>query len=84
VLRLLRRLRVQRYANPNLHEGAWGPPTISRGKVTWLRLDEAWLRQFIGPHAHQSYVCTIGPGMAHIDACPCGAKRYGVFGAWSS
>lgn len=92
-LRWLLRFRVQRYQNPSLHEGVWGPPEIRHGVVRWYRIEDGWMHwhhvdregwmRYAVPHPHITFICTIGPGMAHVDECLCGAKRYGVFGAWS-
>lgn len=83
IRRLVRRFRVQRYGNPNLHEGDWLPPELRQGVVRWERASGGWLRDYVAAHPHQVFRCSIGPGMAHEDVCLCGAKRYGVFGSWS-
>lgn len=78
------RFRVQRYRSPYLHEGeGWvGPSLVGAGdqlRVVWYRpqLPKPPLE-----HEHVVQVCTIGSGTAHEDVCPCGKKRYGVFGVW--
>ena len=75
--------RRGRYQSPNLHEGRWGKPKIE-GSSRQLRVVWALLG---GPHAcsgghHEAVRCTIGPGMAHLDECVCGATRSGVYGQW--
>jgi hypothetical protein len=85
IARLLRRFRVQRYADPSLHRGGdWGDPVIDgrngRIRVSWTR---PVTRVHGGPHEHVVKTCTIGPEMAHTDKCYCGSERYGVFGTWS-
>jgi hypothetical protein len=84
-LRWLLRFQVQRYRTPSLHEGVWSTPDVRHGVVRWYRVDgDGWIRSYVSaPHPHVTFVCTIGPGMAHVDECLCGARRYGVFGAWS-
>lgn len=84
-MKWLNRLRVQRYANPSLHEGRWDGPELMGSKnqpvAVWRSLD---MDQHGGtPHVHRVLTCSIGPGTAHVDVCLCNAKRYGVFGTWS-
>lgn len=76
---------VPRYEDPTLHPGEWGEPEVITGRsirVKWERTDG-----FVcdgRDMSHRATLCTIGPNMAHVDICACGAERYGVFGAWSS
>lgn len=83
------RRRGLRYESPNLHEGRWeGPVLVGRGdqkRVQWeLATAQLMKRAFrLAPgHTHTPAFCTIGPGMAHVDTCHCGAERSGVFGEW--
>ena len=73
-----------RYETPYLHEGRWGRPVINgangQTRITWDLI--AGHPICVGGN-HHPVKCTIGPGMAHVDKCVCGAERYGVFGAWS-
>jgi hypothetical protein len=73
-----------RYANPMLHEGRWSRPQVigeQLPRVEWRLLDR-WRCGGLKLD-HRAVVCNIGPGMAHVDVCECGKKRYGVFGSWS-
>lgn len=71
------------YANPNLHEGRWVGPVLQgagvRTRVTWVSSEVRACRGH-----HRATRCTIGPGMAHLDECVCGATRSGVYGSWLS
>lgn len=85
--RLLNRVRLFstfRYTDPSLHPGRWDGPEIMGGKghpvAVWRLLVGHPI--CVGSN-HAAVVCAIGPGMAHVDTCVCGAKRYGVFGSWS-
>jgi hypothetical protein len=67
-----------------LHEGRWGKPQLigeTTPRVEWRLLDK-WRCGGLALD-HKAVVCNIGPGMAHVDVCECGSKRYGVFGPWS-
>ena len=75
-----------RYTNPSLHEGRWARPVIygqgDQTRVVWESLEpqpDGRERN----HVHKIADCEVGPGLAHVDLCACGAKRYGVFGTWS-
>lgn len=84
MMKMLRRFLGVQYSTPNLHEGAgWGGPELL-GTGDQLRV--RWIRDVVQvyPHTyHEVRMCTIGPGMAHVDKCWCGSERYGVFGSWS-
>lgn len=74
-----------RYHSPDLHRGRWGRPTVvgrhDQTRVVWeLELGHPIC---VGSN-HMAVKCTIGPGMAHLDECVCGATRSGVFGSWLS
>jgi hypothetical protein len=75
---------LPRYYSPQIHEGTWRPVSPSQVGGTWLRDG----RQPLGAatprkgHRHLAQKCVIMPGLAHVDTCHCGAKRYGVFGDW--
>lgn len=76
----------ERYVNPELHQGRWSNPEIcgsgDQTRVVWKSMDpQPDGREIM--HTHKAADCTVGPGMAHVDMCACGAKRYGVFGPWS-
>lgn len=85
--RLLNRWRLFltfRYTDPSLHPGEWVGPVIKHDRHGTIVVWECsgGYRICTGTN-HGASRCTIGPGMAHEDECMCGAKRYGVFGAWS-
>ena len=77
----------QRYASPFLHEGEWGWPQVQgmgdQSRVLWhlQTVDGREVAQVL-PHVHEPLVCNIGPGLAHMDECICGATRSGVYGEW--
>lgn len=73
--------RLLRYRDPQLHNGKWDLQTVHNGNVTWHRLDQE--DGFSSTHTHRSQVCQIMRGLAHVDTCACGSRRYGVFGSWS-
>lgn len=76
-----------RYLSPLLHEeGRWEGPRLRgstrHARAVWENLDAP--AECSHPNTrHVISVCTVGPGTAHEDLCVCGAKRYGVYGAWS-
>lgn len=74
----------ERYQDPHLHSGRWGLAVVAgRGEQTRVVWEcEGGFPICTGTN-HGPKRCTIGPGMAHVDECMCGKKRYGVFGAWS-
>jgi hypothetical protein len=73
------------YATPELHRGVWGGPMMQgvgdQRRVVWE--SRGGYHICTGTN-HGPVRCTIGPGMAHLDECMCGATRSGVFGVWSS
>jgi hypothetical protein len=83
MMRLMRRFRVQRYRDPSLHPGVWGPPQIEPHNGQTVIVWRNYQHTICAGSNHGVKVCRIGPGMAHEDTCLCGAKRYGVFGVWS-
>jgi hypothetical protein len=78
-------LPANTYADPSLHRGGWEGPRIegqgAQRRAVWTSLS---LRNAANlDHEHEPAVCSVGPGVSHVDECVCGATRYGVYGAWS-
>jgi hypothetical protein len=75
-----------RYEDPQLHEGPWQLVGIVQHEATWRRTQSA----YVGGTSHSEAVghipheCRIGRGLSHVDACACGAIRYGVHGKWEA
>jgi hypothetical protein len=73
--------RLLRYRDPQLHNGKWDLKEVVNGNVMWLRQDQEDGLDLT--HTHRAQVCQIMRGLAHVDTCTCGSRRYGVFGSWS-
>jgi hypothetical protein len=84
--------RARRYQDPGLHtapggRGSWYAELVwfDRDDVMRWHLNSIPWNQHKLPHVfHRCWpqTCEISRTLAHVDRCPCGARRYGVFGKW--
>jgi hypothetical protein len=76
------RISDRQYEDPMLHSGKWSEPKLlgSNGqqRVLWERQEPVKC----SGGRHSELRCYIGPGVAHMDECVCGATRSGVYGEW--
>lgn len=71
------------YGDPQLHSGLFAIQHLGDTTVWTAVLAPTAVPDVSPGHIHRVRECTIGPNLAHVDQCFCGAERYGVFGAWS-